>query len=84
MPKMPCWLGIDLWKPDQFATKRDHRAALQEIEELMNAEPGSPEEDRLDVLATLVKVYEDEHYPFLKICADCCAGLLPGKPRPHA
>jgi len=47
-------------------SERSYRAALQEIEELMNAVPGSPEEDRLDVLATLVKVYEDEHYPIPK------------------
>ena len=43
-----------------------YRAALQEIEELMNAVPDSPAEDRLDVLATLVKVYEDEQYPIPK------------------
>ena len=46
--------------------EQSYRAALQEIESLMNAAPGSPEEDRLDVLATLVKVYEDEHYPIPK------------------
>lgn len=44
-------------------TESDYRAALAEIEALMNAQPGTPEEDRLDILATLVKVYEDEHYP---------------------
>ena len=43
-------------------TENDYRAALQEIEMLMDAQPGSPAEDRLDVLATLVKVYEDEHF----------------------
>lgn len=46
--------------------EHDYRAALREIETLMDAAPGSPEEDRLDVLATLVKVYEDEHYPVAK------------------
>ena len=46
--------------------EQSYRAALQEIEELMNAAPGSSAEDRLDVLATLVKVYEDEHYPIPK------------------
>ena len=43
-------------------TENDYWAALQEIETLMNAQPDSPAEDRLDVLATLVKVYEDEHF----------------------
>ncbi len=47
-------------------TENDYRAALQEIETLMDAKPGTPEEDRLDVLATLVKVYEDAQYPMPK------------------
>jgi HTH-type transcriptional regulator / antitoxin HigA len=47
-------------------TEHDYRAALQAIEALMNAAPGSAEEDRLDVLATLVKVYEDVRYPIPK------------------
>ena len=41
----------------------DYRATLQEIEELMSAEAGSPEGDRLDVLVTLVEAYERQHYP---------------------
>ena len=44
-------------------TAADHRAALREIEALMMAAPGSPEADRLDLLATLVDVYEDQHFP---------------------
>ena len=47
-------------------TEHDYQSALHEIESLMNAMPGSAEEDRLDVLATLVKVYEDERYPISK------------------
>ncbi|MDL1912038.1 transcriptional regulator [Chloroflexi bacterium CFX6] len=44
-------------------TKKEHKAALREIERFFNAEPGTPEGDRLDVLVTLVEAYEDEHYP---------------------
>lgn len=44
-------------------TENDYRATLAEIETLMEAEPGSPEEQRLDVLATLVAAYEEQHYP---------------------
>jgi HTH-type transcriptional regulator/antitoxin HigA len=44
-------------------TKRDHEAALKEIERLWGAKTGTPEGDRLDVLATLVDAYEAEHYP---------------------
>lgn len=41
----------------------DYRAALEEIESLMSAQLGTPEGDRLDILATLVQVYESRHYP---------------------
>jgi HTH-type transcriptional regulator/antitoxin HigA len=44
-------------------TKRDHEAALKEIERLWGTGTGTPEGDRLDVLATLVDAYEAEHYP---------------------
>jgi HTH-type transcriptional regulator/antitoxin HigA len=44
-------------------TKADHRAALKEIETLMNAKAGTPDGERLDVLATLVEAYERRHFP---------------------
>lgn len=44
-------------------TDADYDAALREIERLWGSPPGSPEGDTLDVLATLVEVYEREHYP---------------------
>jgi HTH-type transcriptional regulator/antitoxin HigA len=44
-------------------TRADHRAALQEIERLMEAKPGTPAGDRLEVLATLVEHYESQHEP---------------------
>lgn len=44
-------------------TEDDYEAALTEIERLFDAEPGTPEADQLDVLATLVQVYEAKHYP---------------------
>jgi HTH-type transcriptional regulator/antitoxin HigA len=44
-------------------TKADHRAALKEIERLMDAKPGTPAGDRLDVLTTLVERYESQHEP---------------------
>lgn len=44
-------------------TDADHHAALKEIERLWGAEPGSPEDDRLEVLVTLVHAYEEVHYP---------------------
>ena len=44
-------------------TEADYAATLQEIECLMNAEPDTPEGDRLDMLVTLVEAYEAKHYP---------------------
>lgn len=44
-------------------TKADYKAALKRVEELMDARPGTPEDDELDVLATLVDVYEEERFP---------------------
>ena len=44
-------------------TEADYKAAIGEIEALWGAPAGTPEGDRLDILATLVDVYENEHYP---------------------
>ncbi|MDP2604475.1 MAG: helix-turn-helix domain-containing protein [Deltaproteobacteria bacterium] len=44
-------------------TKADYEAALAAIERLWGACAGTPEGDRLDILATLVDAYENEHYP---------------------
>ena len=44
-------------------TKADHRAALKEIERLMDAKLGTPAGDRLEILTTLVDHYESEHEP---------------------
>lgn len=40
-----------------------HRAALGKIERLMHARKGTPDDDRLDVLATLVEAWEARHIP---------------------
>ncbi|MCB9149979.1 MAG: helix-turn-helix domain-containing protein [Caldilineaceae bacterium] len=40
----------------------DYETALEEIEALWNAEEGTPEIDRLDILVLLVEAYEAEHY----------------------
>jgi HTH-type transcriptional regulator/antitoxin HigA len=44
-------------------TKADYRNALKEIETLMPAQAGTPEGERLDVLATLVEAYERKQFP---------------------
>lgn len=44
-------------------TDKDHHAALIEIERLWAFPDDSPENDKLDVLATLVEVYEKHRWP---------------------
>jgi HTH-type transcriptional regulator / antitoxin HigA len=44
-------------------TEADYAAAIAEIERLWNAEPGTDDGDKLDILATLVEKYENEHWP---------------------
>lgn len=44
-------------------TDDDHQDALRAIEALWGAAEGSPDGDRLDVLATLVEAYEDDRWP---------------------
>jgi HTH-type transcriptional regulator/antitoxin HigA len=44
-------------------SETDHESALREVERLWGAEEGTPDGDRLDVLTTLVEVYEESHFP---------------------
>ena len=43
-------------------TEANYDATLAEIDRLMDAEPGTPRGDRLDVLVTLVEAYEAKHW----------------------
>ncbi|AEB00186.1 helix-turn-helix domain-containing protein [Alteromonas mediterranea] len=44
-------------------TDADYRAALDDIENLMMAEPDTVEGEKLDILVTLVEAYEAKHFP---------------------
>ena len=44
-------------------TELDYQNALKQIEKLFDVEPNSPECDYLDILTTLVEVYEQKYYP---------------------
>src|ERR1700733_5236782 len=44
-------------------TETDYQSALNEISQLFDAEPNASEGDKLEILTTLVQVYEEEHYP---------------------
>lgn len=43
--------------------KADYDAALEEVGRLWGAKSGTPDGDRLDVLATLIDAYEAKHHP---------------------
>jgi len=44
-------------------TESDYDATLAEIALLLDAQHGTPDGDRLDVLTTLVEAYEARHHP---------------------
>ena len=44
-------------------SEADYIESLTRIEALMDAKPGAPEGDELEILATLVEAYEEKHYP---------------------
>lgn len=44
-------------------SKRDYEAALRAVESLMRAKRGTAEGDKLDILVTLIEVYEAKHFP---------------------
>lgn len=47
----------------KICTNYDLTAALNRIDALWGAKPGSPEGDELDILVELVEHYEDEDAP---------------------
>ena len=44
-------------------TKKDYQAALDRLEIIFDAKPGTSEGDELEVLGILIDNYEQEHYP---------------------
>lgn len=50
-------------KVKPIKNNKDYEKALHRIENLMAAKEGTPESDELDILSTLVDVYEETHFP---------------------
>ena len=50
-------------KINQIKNNEDLQAALARIDQIWEAEEGTPEFDELDVLCTLIEAYEAKHYP---------------------
>ncbi|KIY39317.1 transcriptional regulator [Pseudomonas sp. 10-1B] len=68
----------------------DLRAAFQRLEAIFQSEAGTPEADEMEVLVTLIEVYENKHYPIhpanpieaIKFCMDQ-QGLTPRDLEPY-
>lgn len=44
-------------------TEEDYNAALERLEFIFDAVPGTPESDELEILGILIEQFEKEHYP---------------------
>jgi HTH-type transcriptional regulator/antitoxin HigA len=63
-----------MMQPKVIKTEAEYEAALTRVAELMDAQPGSSEEEELELLAMLVEQYEQEHFPIAP--PDPVSGLL--------
>lgn len=56
---------LDFSQPHVLRNEKEYRAAVREIDALLDADaaPGSKAYDRLEFLSVLVAAYEDEHEP---------------------
>ena len=50
-------------QPKIIKSETDYTSALAHIESLMDSLPGTPQEEELELFATLVEKYEDDHFP---------------------
>ena len=58
---------LDFSTPHVLRNAREYKAAVREINRLLDANPshGSPDDERLELLSVLVEAYEDAHVPQL-------------------
>src|SRR5512138_2146000 len=50
-------------KPKVIKTEADYETALAHVETLMDAGPGTPQEEELELFAVLIENYERENFP---------------------
>ena len=53
----------EVMKPKILKTEAEYNAALAKVESLMDANPGSKQEEELELWSLLVERYEQEHHP---------------------
>ncbi len=44
-------------------TEEEYEIVLERLDEVFDAEDGTPEGNEADILALIIEKYEDEHYP---------------------
>jgi HTH-type transcriptional regulator/antitoxin HigA len=49
--------------PKVIKTEKEYESALARINDLMDADPGTPEGDELELLVTLVELHEKAKHP---------------------
>jgi HTH-type transcriptional regulator/antitoxin HigA len=56
---------LDFSTPHLLRNAKEYRAAVAEVDRLLDADPrrGTPDHERLEFLSVLVQAYEDEHDP---------------------
>lgn len=47
-------------------TNKDYKNALKLADALMDAKPNTPDGDRLELIVTLIEIYEKKHFPINK------------------
>lgn len=52
-----------MMKPKVLKTEAEYEMALEYLDSLMDAEPGSPQEEELELFAVLIENYERESFP---------------------
>ncbi len=52
-------------KPKVLKNEKEYESALEYVSGLMDAEPGSPEEEELELFSLLIEEYEEQHYPMM-------------------
>jgi len=48
---------------EPIRTETDYQHALSRVRAILQAQPGTPEFEELNILATLVEAYEAHHHP---------------------
>jgi HTH-type transcriptional regulator/antitoxin HigA len=56
---------LDFSKPHVLRNAKEYRAAVSEVDRLLDTDPkrGTPDHERLEFLSVLVEAYENEHDP---------------------